>query len=72
MKIIKEIEKGRLDEESMIRITGGEGNDQCPPYVDCTSHLEKPCANNYNSCDEVTVCGTKVYRDCTKFEWIFV
>lgn len=72
MKNIKEIEKGRLDEESMIRITGGEGNDPCTPYVNCTGqHIVKPCANNYHSCDEVTVCGSKVYRDCTKFKWIF-
>lgn len=47
MKIIKEIEKGRLDEESMIRITGGEGNDPCTPYVNCTGqYIVKPCANH--------------------------
>lgn len=72
MKIIKVIEKGRLNDKSMIEITGGDGNNPCTPYVNCTTHVEKPCANNYNSCDEVTVCGSKVYRDCTKFDWIFV
>ena len=59
MKIIKEIEKGRLQEKDMIEITGG-GAGECKVWTGSTQ-----CVMTYNTCSDFEYLANGVSQHCT-------